>query len=216
MKLLIGTPSSRDWKFEFSISMLNLTNYLGRKGVNGQPCKVDMHLLAAASLLPAARQAIFDHAVSGGFTHLFMVDDDMKFPRDIIDRFAKHDVDFVAANYVSKGDNGRPTAMGAGVTIHSAGVTGIKEVGWVGLGCCLLKMTDVIKAIPPPHFEVRWLPDRNAYLGEDLEFCEKMREKGVKIYVDHDVSHDIGHIGDKTWSEKDHAGSRVPEPSNSG
>jgi hypothetical protein len=32
-------------------------------------------------------------------------------------------------------------------------------------------------------------------MGEDVFFCKKARELGHKIYIDHDVSHEIGHIG---------------------
>jgi hypothetical protein len=32
-------------------------------------------------------------------------------------------------------------------------------------------------------------------MGEDVFFCKKAQELGYKVSIDHDVSHEIGHIG---------------------
>jgi hypothetical protein len=36
-------------------------------------------------------------------------------------------------------------------------------------------------------------------IGEDYAFCKKVRERGCKIWVDLDLSREIGHIGSKTF-----------------
>lgn len=201
MKLLVASPSNRDICPSFMVAMMNLHLRLHAIGVNGKKCEVIMHLLANSSLLSAARQNALDAAIKENCTHLLMLDDDMVFPSDVVDKLTVHDLDFVAANYVSKGPTGKPTAVGLDGKIYSCGKTGIEEVGWVGLGCCLLKLTDEIKAIPRPHFEVMWLEETSSYLGEDYYFCEKLRHNGIKLHVDHDVSQEIGHVGDYKFTE---------------
>lgn len=202
MNLFIATPSCRDPKFGYSISMLNLYIQLTKNGVNGKQLDgLVMDWRSQSSLLSAARQGALDTAIKEGATHLFMVDDDMSFPRNVIDRLAAHDKDFIACNYASKG-NCLPTAVGKEGKVSSLGKTGLEEIGWVGMGCCLLRLSDAVKAIKPPHFEVMWLEETQSYLGEDYYFSEKLRHNNITLYIDHDLSNEIGHIGDYTYKEK--------------
>lgn len=200
MKLLIATPSGRDYKFQFATSLLNLMNYINGRGVNGKPAHLIMHLLSNASLLPDARQKSIQAAIDQECDYILMVDDDMQFPPDVVDRLQAHGVDVCAANYIAKGVGGKPTAMNDDGKIYSKDKSGIEEVGWIGLGLCLMRIA-AIKDIPPPWFEVVWLPETKSYLGEDYFYCETLRRHNVKIHIDHDVSHDIGHIGDYAYRE---------------
>jgi len=59
---------------------------------------------------------------------------------------------------------------------------------------------NAIKSIKPPHFEIIWDEKTQEYLGEDHYFCAKLRSNGIKIYVDHDASQTVGHIGDYTYT----------------
>jgi hypothetical protein len=49
----------------------------------------------------------------------------------------------------------------------------------------------------------------STYIGEDVFFCQKAAAAGFKIWIDHDVSKEIGHIGtfefkhDHTWVMKE-------------
>jgi hypothetical protein len=82
--------------------------------------------------------------------------------------------------------------------------TGLQEVGSVGMGVMLIK-ANVFAALSEPWFETPWRHDKRGYIGEDVFFCKKAREAGFKIWIDHDVSKEIGHIGmfefkhDHTW-----------------
>jgi hypothetical protein len=108
-------------------------------------------------------------------------------------------VDHVAANmcrkqlpltYLALDQNQSP--------INSYGKTGLEEVYRVGLGMCLIRL-DVLKNIPAPLFEVKWLPEHNTYQGEDVYLCNALRNKGIKLYVDHTASNLVGHIGDYSY-----------------
>lgn len=62
---------------------------------------------------------------------------------------------------------------------------GLLQLQGAGMACCMLK-TSVFKQIPKPWFYP--LPN----LGEDLTFCIKMKQAGIKMCVD--LTIDVGHI----------------------
>lgn len=82
--------------------------------------------------------------------------------------------------------------------------TGLQEIGSVGMGVMLIKKR-VFAKLSEPWFETPWRHDKRGYIGEDVYFCNKARDAGFKIWIDHDVSKEIGHIGtfefkhDHTW-----------------
>jgi hypothetical protein len=86
--------------------------------------------------------------------------------------------------------------------------TGIEEVGSIGMGVMLIKR-NVFEKLTEPWFETPWRTDARGYIGEDIFFCRKAQDAGYKIWIDHDVSKEIGHIGtfefkhDHTWMMRD-------------
>jgi hypothetical protein len=58
----------------------------------------------------------------------------------------------------------------------------------------MLIKREVFEGMSEPWFDMPWQTTRGS-MGEDVFFCKKARELGHKIYIDHDVSHEIGHIG---------------------
>lgn len=194
MKLAIAIPSCRDWKPAFGSSLVGLVRYLSGR------MDFDMNIMQGASVLPRARQMAVEWARSINATHLLCIDDDMKFPPDIAEKLLVHDEGIVACNYVTKGACKPIVHDLDGKPLTSSDRIGVQEVGWVGFGMVLIKL-EAIKDIPMPLFEMRWLDDRKDFMGEDFYFCGKARAHGVKIYVDHDASTNIGHIGDYVYGE---------------
>lgn len=196
--IFVAVPSCRDWKFDFGTSMVNFVSYLTAKFYKGEiegliiRCQV-------ASLLPLGREMLVRQALETKATHILWIDDDTKFPHEVIDSLLSRNVDYIAANMCRKqyplvntahDQNGKP--------VDSTGKTGIQEVFHVGLGMCLINL-DVLRNIPAPLFEVKWLDHLNTYQGEDMYLCDKLRANGVKMYIDHDVSNVIGHVGDHSY-----------------
>lgn len=190
VNLYISIPSCRDWKVNFGASMIGLVRHLSGK------IDFEVGILHGSSVLPRARQLAIDHARKLGHTHILFIDDDMKFPPQIVDGMLKRDVDIVACNYVSKA-TGKTTAHGLNGNPVEA-LHGLQEIGWAGFGLILIRI-EAIKDIPSPLFEVRWLNEKADYIGEDFYFCGKVRAHGVKIYCDHDASKLISHIGDHAY-----------------
>ena len=73
----------------------------------------------------------------------------------------------------------------------------------------MLIKADVFKKMSEPWFETPWRTDARGYIGEDVFFCNKAKSIGYKIYIDHNVSKEIGHIGtfefrhEHTWVVKE-------------
>lgn len=195
MKLALTVPCTRDWKAAFGSSMIGLVRHLERSGVS-----YDLNIMRGASVLPKARQLSVGWARKIEATHLLCIDDDMSFPPETVGSLLSRDVDIVACNYVGKG-NGKPLTHDInGEILSSVDALGMQEVGWVGFGMILIKL-DAIKDIPAPLFETRWMEERKDFIGEDFYFCGKVRAHGVKIYVDHDASQHISHVGDFSYRE---------------
>jgi hypothetical protein len=52
-------------------------------------------------------------------------------------------------------------------------------------------------------FDRKRVPGTNARMGEDASFFQELREAGVKVYVDHGLSWQIGHIGERVFTNAD-------------
>lgn len=196
IRLFITIPSNRDWKPQFALSLINLVLYVQSQGINGKPTIINLHALMQASLIPKARQMGMDAAIADKADLVLMLDDDMTFPANIVDLLYAHGKEFVAAPYVMKA-NWQPTTKGLdGKPLY--GVSGLHECDQVGLGVSLVRM-DAIAKLTRPFFSVEYLPDSNEFMGEDVTFCRRLQERGVKLYADFDAK--VGHVGDFVYME---------------
>jgi hypothetical protein len=143
-----------------------------------------------------AREKLLHDVVSlWGATHILWLDADMTFPPDAALRLLKHDRDIVAANYVTRVAPSRPTAKRDGQCISSVSATGLEAVDHVGMGVFLMKAS-VVASSPSPHF---WYSTPTE--TEDVYFCNLLRAAGHRIWIDHDLSKDVGHVGQYTYRE---------------
>lgn len=197
MKLYISVPSNRDWKGKFGSALAALLSH-----IKSPPFKMESYTMRAwgqSSCLSIVRQAFVDEMIANEFTHWLSLDDDMNFPHDIVDRLLIHDKEVVAVNARHK----MPTVQGSLIGLHGSNIdsrnkTGLEEIKAMG-GAIFLAKIDCFKNIPKPHFQVIWSPYHNTYVSEDIHFAALLRANGVKLYCDHDVSQEIGHIGDHEY-----------------
>jgi hypothetical protein len=153
-------------------------------------------------------------AMREGCSHILFIDSDMTFPQDMVQRLLKHDVDIVATNCARRRMPTGPTAQnydenGVRQAVYTMpDSTGLEEIGSVGTGVMLIKK-EVFQNMSEPWFDMPWQVGKRGYMGEDVFFCKKAQELGFKVYIDHDVSKEIGHIGtfefkhDHTWVMRD-------------
>jgi hypothetical protein len=44
-------------------------------------------------------------------------------------------------------------------------------------------------------WDMKYLPEAGTYQGEDWTFCEACEKADIPLYIDHDVSKLVGHVG---------------------
>lgn len=206
--VVVGIPSGSDWKADFGMSMLGLVASASKPLHNGGKLGMLRFSNLKGSILSRSRQMLAETAVKEGATHLLFVDSDMTFPQYTLHQLLRHDKEIVAANCVTKSTPAVSTARAysdksmAGEPIDSRGKRGLEKVWRVGTGVMLIKMS-VFKQIDKPWFPIVWNEINQDYTGEDWSFCELCQEAGIDIYIDHDLSKQIGHIGAYAYSQTD-------------
>jgi hypothetical protein len=190
--------------------MLNYMNETGLKFV------INSHM--GVSNLVSGRQQRVNESIADmlerGCTHTLFIDDDMVFSMDIVHKLLSEsnkltmegirklaigvnpcrkspvDLYYTAKPLVSEDPD---------EFLKSKGKSGVEEVSACGLGVFLIQ-TSILAEVAPPHFGIDWVDAKQEHGGEDFFFIQKLRENGVRIYVDQDISQTIGHAGEFIYS----------------
>lgn len=165
-----------------------------------------LHLFnSQGTLIADQRQNLVIEALNVGADYILHLDTDMRFPKDLVDRLHAHGKDVVAANYSTRRLPCKPVAFadaGCRNLIYTkADSTGVEEVYAIGMGA-MLERTDVYKKLGLPFFSIGYSQSAQDFFGEDVYHCHKLREAGVKVFVDHDVSKQVKHIGNFEFSNE--------------
>ena len=161
------------------------------------------------SILPFSRQLLVVKANEMECTHILWIDSDMKFPRDMLIRLLNQKKDIIGANCMSRRPPYRCTAQKEGKELitHEKS-SGIERADRLGFGVLLTSM-DVYRKTTMPWFEFQWVEHLSVFRGEDYSFCEKIKQAGFELWVDHDVSKEVEHIGTIGFSPL-HRGTEEP------
>lgn len=160
------------------------------------------------SILPKSRTQLVKLAQKAESTHILFIDSDQTFPEWTLHQLLKHGRQCVAANIATKTIPANPTARiwnpekPAGDLVYTTPVSPELERVWrVGTGIMLIEMS-VFDKVPEPWFPMDWSPLMQDYVGEDWNFCEKLTDAGVPIFVDHKLSRYIGHLGQLEYTHE--------------
>jgi uncharacterized protein YacL (UPF0231 family) len=181
-----------------SASAKCLTELVKLNTMNG----IDTHVVMEAStVLLTQRERLALEAQAIGAEYMLWLDSDMVFPATTALRLLAHNEPIVAANYV------RRQLPAKGVAYEKIGDwinplpfeqrNDLVPVEGIGMGCMLVK-TSILEEIPQPWFEFTWTPESNDWLGEDMNFCQKMTKAGYTVKVDTSLSMEMRHLG--TWA----------------
>lgn len=150
------------------------------------------------TLIVNQRQDLVKEALIGEADYLLFLDADMRFPMNTLERLIARDVDIVASNYPTRRLPPKPTAF---KELHPTipcytreDSTGIEEVVAAGAGVMLIK-THLLWTMELPLFSIDWDDYHRNFTGEDVYFCKKARESGYTVWVDHDLSKQVMHVG---------------------
>jgi hypothetical protein len=214
-RIAVCVASSGQCKSQFALSLAALQGYFNKKPL--MPEKPDQSMqvfLVESSSLPFNQHVLVQEARKWDATHILWVEDDMKFPEDALHQLFARRKQWVGANYAMRG--GPPFEY---VALNLEGErcftgpesTGLEEVLYTGYGVTLMDIS-IFDKIELPYFETPWIPS-GTYATTDAYLAEKVRNAGIPIYVDHDLSQKIGHVGGKVYSTQEVAAWRQQEES---
>ena len=194
-RVLVGTCGEPHR--EFLASLVGLIVDFSENGQGG-----DVHRLGLSiqrgSILPQLRHKIVRKALEIESTHILFADSDQDFPPYTLRALLSHRLPVVGANIATKILPSIPTARlksgHSGVPLYPGG-NGVIKVWRLGLGLVLVE-TEVFRKIDPPWFEVRYEPEIDDFMGEDWFFMSRLEAAGIGVYVDQDLSAEVGHWGE--------------------
>lgn len=195
-KILVASPAQDTVQTFYNVSVVKNFLYLLSQQMT---ISLDYETMFA-TYIHEGRNGIANHAQRVGATHIIWVDSDMFFPPHSFYQLINHDLDFVGVNYSTRRSPFKYTAgylheeTGAyDPVITTPGTTGLEKVGALGFGLCITSMK-LFEKMEKPWFDYKYYPDQDVHMGEDYLFCKAV-SKFTDIYVDHDLSKEVKHVG---------------------
>jgi hypothetical protein len=191
MRLAIGGPTRDCVPASFAVDLAQLFAYTQARG----PWPTVTVGFKAATYIHMGREYFLEDAIQQGATHVLWLDTDMSFPRETAMWLALHDLPIVGCNYLTRHGSNSWTAMREDGTriATTPEKTGLEAVDAMGFGVVLMR-TGLVVGMARPRFR-HGLNARDGDVGEDIMFCRAVRAAGQQLYIDHDLSKEIGHIG---------------------
>ena len=216
MKVAICIPRHGDTRGDFTISLARMIAYsLSRPAPGGVRLEIEIFSISSSDL-PESRTRLLMNAIEWQARYLLWLDSDHVFPPDTLFRLLKHGLPVVGCNQPRRSEPTGPVAVKrneAGEMEHVwttedlARAGTVEEVWHVGLALCLLDLqilhqvkAHVEKGVGWAHwapFDRKLMPGTNVRMGEDISFFRELTEAGVKVYVDHGLSWEVGHIAER-------------------
>ena len=195
MRLAIGGPTREIVPASFAGDVAQLYAYTREKGPWGTDVTVGF---VASTYIHVGREWFLEASLKQGATHVLWLDTDMSFPRELAVLLALHEQPIVACNYRVRQASGLFTASRDGQRVATTEMSaGLEAVEYVGMGALLMR-TDVVAGLGRPWFR-HGLNELGGDVGEDVMFCRGLTNAGHTIYIDHDLSKQVGHIGQHTY-----------------
>lgn len=204
MSLYVAIPCMDTIPTEFASSLLTL--HVPPKSAYG---------FTVATLVYDARNTLAKAVLeTKEFDRVLWLDSDMKFTNDLAERLSA-DIDegrdFVSGLYVARKEPIKPIIFSScGYRENDKGEPEtyadfymdyprdeVFEVGAVGFGCLMVTRDLLEKVYQNYGAPFAPLPG----FGEDLSFCHRCKELGIKMYCDSRIK--CGHIGTKVYTEND-------------
>ncbi|HUU42164.1 MAG TPA: hypothetical protein VMX57_00205 [Planctomycetota bacterium] len=171
--------------------------------------QLGINMVSGTYVHRARQQLLKGILADGDVTHVLWVDTDMRFPRESLALLLRHNLPVVGINYAKReiptdyvaiekvpSDLKDPADQGKRL-VTTADSTGLARVDALGFGLVLIK-TSALKDLPDPGVEPWFwfeaLPG-GRQMGEDVYFCRLLKQLGVPVYVDQDLSKHCAHVG---------------------
>ncbi len=223
LKLAICIPCYGNPEFLFMQALANAVEHWNRAKLtneHGEEFEKEVeYFMVQSSMLTESRHRLVGDALASGADYMLWCDADHIFEADSICRLWARNVDVVGCNYARRG---KPTAPVAAKVVAAqdaendhknlvytdagkAADNELEEIDQTGFGLCLIRMSvfDRLQINAEKNGEKSFMPlfefgktedGKPAPIGEDVFFFRKLREAGIRIWCDHGVSWNVGHI----------------------
>jgi GT2 family glycosyltransferase len=136
------------------------------------------------------RNIAVEYAKANDYDYVFQVDTDMIYPKETIVELIKHKKQIIGGLYFKRQKPHTPVhwkklSMGG---LHNASNLEycrngkVKQVEASGGGGVLMKVK-AFKKLKAPYFQVRYRKNGQQCVGEDIDFCFKIKNK-IKFFID--------------------------------
>ena len=141
-----------------------------------------------SSDLAYGRTTLTEQAFEQKADWLFWLDADHSFPPDALTRMLEHDKPVIGINQPRRvaPHSATAVALDGSPLVTNGDSTGLVEVASLGMGMLLVSGA-ALRRVGLPLFVGG---------AEDRFFCQRLRSAGFGLYVDQDLSREVGHIGE--------------------
>jgi hypothetical protein len=202
IKILVATPTTGMVRSRYVGSMVRLFSYFPNmpiEGRNTEDRRLDFSIIESSTIYQA-REDFARDVLRNDYTHLLFVDDDMGFRENVLKMLIERDLPIVSCNYRMKVAPCPFTARSLDgkywVETHENS-TGLEQVLMNGFGFSLIKR-ETLEKLSRPMFLPYYTPQNEKYSTEDTPFFLQLKRLGVDVFIDHDASKLVYHVG--TWS----------------
>ncbi len=192
LNVLIAVPTHDNLSARFCYCLQDLVRYTTERKIRFE-VRFEM-----GTVLSSLRETLADYALIHKFTHILWLDSDMTYPSDTLERLLAYDLDVVSCSYNARVAPYQSVAYihqnGQYVPLPDTAAPALIPVISNGMGCMLCS-TNVLTRMDKPRFPITYVPDGEYYQGEDVNFCLKLQQLDIKVYVDTQLSAQVGHVG---------------------
>ena len=200
MKVAIVSPARDIVDTGMAFDAMNMIGYTCAHYRDVELCSyVSKGTMIFNQRIDLAREAMKD-----GCDYIMWFDTDMRFPKDTLVRLLAHNKDIVAANYVTRQIPPEPVSFQLTddgklwrrvPTLPNS--RGLEKVTGAPMGCMLTSLKVFRKLDKPdvPMFWFQYSTKNHTTLGEDIYFCINAGRYGFDIFIDHDLSKQVRHVG---------------------
>lgn len=193
-KIYIAIPAMNEVYTEFANDLAHTTAFLARMNI-------ETHLgFSIGSVITVGRRALVEQFLKTDCDYLWWLDSDMKFPPDTAIKLMNRNKDIVGCNYRRRRfpDASFVTLVGELGNFKALETTDksppLELCDAIPHGCVLIKRR-VYEKMAKPYYVQEWRNDIDREISEDVYFSLKAKESGFEIWIDHDISRSISHIG---------------------
>lgn len=149
------------------------------------------------TILEVGRHRLVMQAMRFKADYILWVDSDMTFSYDSLTRLIDSGKEIIGCQALMRSEPHASNAydMEGQQVIYPEKIV---EVKYIGTGFLLVK-TAVFEAIGKPYFKTTYDVATENWQGEDLNFCDRARVAGYKIYCHGPLSKNLYHIGSKKY-----------------